>query len=152
MDTAAPSTLAVLSPERIGVDNGPPWDDCAEQRYTRLCVWLIRLGVRVSHSRAYHPQTLGKDERFQETLNRELISRQSFADLQQAQAAFDPSRECYNLKRPHEALAMQPAVVRYRPSKCCFPEQLPAVRYAAANSYARSRTKDRSATVDACSK
>jgi transposase InsO family protein len=75
MDTAAPSTLAVLSPERIGVDNGPPWDHCAEQRYTRLCVWLIRLGVRVSHSRPYHPQTRGKDERFHETLNRELILR-----------------------------------------------------------------------------
>jgi transposase InsO family protein len=117
-------------PERIGVDNGPPWGDSAEQRYTLLCVWLIRLGVRVSHSRPYHPQTLGKDERFHETLNRELISRRSFADLQQAQAAFDPWRECYNLKRPHEALGMRAPVVRYSPSERCFPEQLPAVQYA----------------------
>jgi transposase InsO family protein len=116
-------------PERIGVDNGAPWGDSAEHRYTVLCVWLIRLEVRVSHSRPYHPQTLGKDERFHGTLNRELISRRTFADLQQAQAAFDPWRECYNLKRPHESLSMQTPVTRYKPSPRSFPEQLPAVHY-----------------------
>jgi transposase InsO family protein len=117
-------------PERIAVDNGAPWGDRAAQRYTALCVWLIRLQVSVSHSRPYHPQTLGKDERFHQTLNRELISRRRFDDLNQAQAAFDPWRECYNCKRPHEALGMRPPLVRYAPSPRSFPEQLPAVQYA----------------------
>lgn len=116
-------------PERIAVDNGAPWGDSGEQRYTQLCVWLIRLGVRVSHSRPYHPQTLGKEERFHETLHRELLSRRHFDDLQQAQDAFDPWRECYNCIRPHEALGMRPPVVRYAPSPKSFPEQLPAVQY-----------------------
>jgi transposase InsO family protein len=116
-------------PERIAVDNGAPWGDSAEQHYTLLGVWLIRLGVQLSHSRPYHPQTLGKDERFHGTLNRELLSRRRFADLQQAQAAFDPWRECYNLKRPHESLGMQTPVSRYRASPRAFPETLPPVDY-----------------------
>ena len=33
-------------------------------------MWLIRLGVHVSYSRPYHPQTNGKDERFHRTLKR----------------------------------------------------------------------------------
>ena len=116
-------------PERIGVDNGAPWGDSAEQHYTQLGVWLIRLGVQLSHSRPYHPQTLGKDERFHGTLNRELLCRQRFADLRQAQAAFDPWRECYNLKRPHESLGMQTPISRYRSSPRAFPETLPPVDY-----------------------
>jgi len=117
-------------PERIAVDNGAPWGDSAEQHYTLLGVWLMQLGIPVSHSRPYHPQTLGKDERFHGTLNRELISRHSFADLYQAQAAFDPWRECYNCKRPHESLGMRPPLSRYTPSPRPFPERLPAVHYA----------------------
>jgi transposase InsO family protein len=116
-------------PQRIAVDNGAPWGDTSEHRYTALCVWLIQLNVRVSHSRPYHPQTLGKDERFHGTLDRELISRRSFATLQEAQSAFDPWRECYNLKRPHESLDMQTPATRYQSSTRSFPEHLPAVEY-----------------------
>ena len=33
-----------------------------QQEYTRLTVWLLRLGVQVSHGRPYHPQTQGKED------------------------------------------------------------------------------------------
>jgi len=51
-------------PARWTMDNGSPWGDGSGAcPYTALTVWLLRLGVRVSHSRPYHPQTQGKDER-----------------------------------------------------------------------------------------
>jgi transposase InsO family protein len=58
------------------MDNGSPWGSSdAEQRHTWLSVWLIELGVAVSHGRPHHPQTQGKDERFHRTLVAEVIGR-----------------------------------------------------------------------------
>jgi transposase InsO family protein len=116
-------------PEWIITDNGPPWGNSAAHRYTALGVWLIRLGVSISHSRPYHPQTLGKDERFHRTLNAELLSRAPLHDLPQAQSRFDAWRSVYNCDRPHQALGMHPPISRYRPSARAFPEQLAPVHY-----------------------
>jgi len=46
-------------PERINVDNGSPWGSSTEGAITAFEVWLIRLGVHLSHSRPAHPQTNG---------------------------------------------------------------------------------------------
>lgn len=116
-------------PDRMGVDNGSPWGSDAEHVYTRLTVWLMRLGIRVSHSRPYHPQTLGKDERFHGTLNRELISRRQWQDRFDLQRAFDPWREQYNWIRPHEALGLAVPGSRYTASLRSFPEKLQPLEY-----------------------
>ena len=116
-------------PERMTMDNGSPWGSNADPRFTPLTVWLIRIGIRVSHSRPYHPQTQGKDERFHRTLNVELLKNNSFRDLEHAQRRFDLWRNVYNLQRPHEALAMEVPATRYRPSSRSFPESLPAILY-----------------------
>lgn len=116
-------------PQWIITDNGAPWGDSREHRYTGLSVWLIRLGISVSHSRPYHPQTLGKDERFHRTLKAEVLARAPLIDLTHAQSCFDAWRAVYNLERPHHALAMQPPISRYQPSSRAFPEQLPVVSY-----------------------
>jgi len=71
-------------PERITMDNGSPWGGKSDHHFTPLTAWLIRLGVHVSHSRPYHPQTQGKDERFHRTLGDELLRRRSFANLSDA--------------------------------------------------------------------
>jgi transposase InsO family protein len=42
-------------PEALLADNGPPWGDPTGGPYTRLGVWLLRLGVRLLHSRPHHP-------------------------------------------------------------------------------------------------
>jgi len=47
-------------PDRMLTDNGAPWGADAVHRYTWLTVWLLELGVAVSHGRPYHPQTQGK--------------------------------------------------------------------------------------------
>ena len=55
-------------PRRMVFDNGSPWGNGPGDPYTPLGVWLLRLGIAISHSRPYHPQTLGKDERFHRSL------------------------------------------------------------------------------------
>jgi transposase InsO family protein len=116
-------------PDRMTMDNGSPWGSDAEHRYTPLTAWLIRLEVGVSHSRPYHPQTQGKDERFHRTLGLELLNNRSFRDLGQLQRCFDDWRHLYNLERPHEALGMAVPASRYQPSPRAFPETLPPIHY-----------------------
>lgn len=119
-------------PDRMLMDNGSPWGASASHpfTYTALTTWLLRLGIRLSHGRAAHPQTQGKDERFHRTLKAELLQGPPFANLAHAQAAFDSWRDVYNLERPHEACGLQPPVQRYRPSERAYPEQLPPIEYA----------------------
>jgi transposase InsO family protein len=128
-------------PERITTDNGPPWGARQGEGISGLEAWLIRLGVRVSHSRPYHPQTQGKDERFHRTLKRELLNSNGFHSLQTCQAAFDSWRHRYNLVRPHEALGQRPPISRYEPSGRGYPEQLPPIEYDPADRVLKVRTK-----------
>ncbi len=123
-------------PERMTMDNGSPWGSDQQHRYTPLTVWLIRLGIRVSHSRPYHPQTQGKDERFHRTLKDELLRRHTFMNLIDCQYHFNRWRDVYNLERPHEALSLEVPVSRYQPSPRRFPETLPPIAYAS-NGYVR---------------
>lgn len=119
-------------PYRMTMDNGAPWAVYRDQRvcYTALTVWLLRLGIRVSHSRPRHPQTQGKDERFHRTLALELLRDHRFRHLAQCQPAFDRWRQVYNTQRPHEALGLEVPAARYQPSPRPFPERLPAIEYA----------------------
>jgi transposase InsO family protein len=116
-------------PERITCDNGPPWGTSGHGTLSRLEVWLMRLGIRVSHSRPGHPQTQGKDERFHRTLKRELLDRFGFNSIEACQGAFNEWRDRYNLIRPHEALGQKPPATRYVPSARPFPVLLPLVEY-----------------------
>ncbi len=116
-------------PWRMLMDNGSPWGDSAEHRYTPLTVWLLRLGVAVSHGRPYHPQTQGKDERFHRTLQAEVLRYERFCDLDGCQHRFDAWRQLYNHERPHEALGMQVPASRYQLSPRAFPEVLPPIEY-----------------------
>jgi len=111
-------------PDRMLMDNGSPWGSDAEHRHTWLSVWLLELGVAVSHGRPYHPQTQGKDERFHRTLAAEVIGRRGFADLADCQRRFDEWRVVYNTQRPHEALGLATPATRYCPSRRRFPENL----------------------------
>ena len=83
---------------------------------TKLGVWLIEHGVAPWHSAPRHPQSHGKNERFNRTLKIELLGRQTFDDLQQAQQAFDAWRQRYNYYRPHDAIGLAVPADRYRPS------------------------------------
>jgi transposase InsO family protein len=116
-------------PERMTMDNGAPWGNDLEHRHTPLTAWLMRMGVGVSHSRPYHPQTQGKDERFHRTLDVDLLQSRNFRNLADVQTAFDPYRHIYNHQRPHQAIGMAVPSSRYRISPRSFPETLPAIEY-----------------------
>ena len=117
-------------PHRMLMDNGPPWGvPLTLSPFTPLTVWLIRLGIALSHARPAHPQTLGKDERFHRTLKAELLHQRAFADLAHCQHHFDRWRDLYNLERPHDALALAVPATRYTPSPRLFPEALPPIDY-----------------------
>ena len=117
-------------PERMTMDNGSPWGGDLDHPYTPLTVWLIRLGIHISHSRPHHPQTQGKDERFHRTLDVDLLRWHSFRDVPQVQKHFDQYRHIYNHERPHQALNLEVPASRYRVSTRGFPEQLPPIEYA----------------------
>jgi transposase InsO family protein len=115
-------------PRRILVDNGSCWR-AVESPWTPFTLWLMRLGIRVTHSRPRHPQTHGKNERFNRTLKAEAMEGVSFTDLAHCQRRFDEFTIRYNTVRPHESLQMQPPITRYRPSPRPYPERLPPVEY-----------------------
>lgn len=117
-------------PARINVDNGAPWGSPRNPgEITELSIWLIQLGIRISFSRPYHPQTNGKIERFHRSLKAEVLDGRQFSTLQQAQAAFDRWRDVYNLQRPHQALGDMTPVSRYRSSAWAYPSQLDEFEY-----------------------
>jgi len=128
-------------PQRMLMDNGSPWGDDATHVLTPLTVWLLHLGVEVSHSRPYHPQTVGKDERFHRTLKTEVLCRSDFHDLPHCQRRFDRWRCVYNLERPHDALDLDVPANHYQPSPRSFPERLPTIEYAPGDSVRKVQAK-----------
>ena len=120
-------------PRRLLCDNGAPWGvpsrTSPETGWTVLGVWLLRLGVRVSHGRPYHPQTQGKDERFHRSLKAEVLALRSFDSLEHCQKAFDLWRTIYNHERPHEALGLATPATRFTPSPRTMPETPPMPEY-----------------------
>jgi transposase InsO family protein len=128
-------------PERMTMDNGAPWGNDADHQYTPLTVWLIRLGIGVSHSRPYHPQTQGKDERFHRTLKAEVLQGRQFRDITQAQQCFDEWLPVYNHERPHQGLGMAVPASRYQISWRKFPESLPGIEYDAGDQIRKVQAK-----------
>jgi len=117
-------------PERMTMDNGSPWGNSGgEHTLTAFGIWLIRIGIKVSHSRPGHPQTQGKCERFNGTLKLEVLRDHAWRDYAHAQAGFDRWRDVYNLERPHEGIGMAVPSDRYRMSARPFPETLPEIVY-----------------------
>jgi len=117
-------------PERLITDNGSPWGDGPGSPFTSLGVWLIEHGIRISHSRPYHPQTMGKDERFHRSLKAEVLSGPPFTDLAAAERALERWRSIYNTQRPHEALELAVPASRYQPSPRDYVETIAPFEYA----------------------
>jgi transposase InsO family protein len=117
-------------PERMLMDNGAPWGaPHGHHRWTPLTVWLLHLGIAVSHGRPYHPETQGKDERFHRTFAAEVLAAHVLLDLAHAQRVFDAWRAEYNGIRPHAALGLDVPIQHYQPSPRAFPPTLPSLDY-----------------------
>lgn len=115
-------------PEEMTMDNGSPWKG-HQFRLSKLTVWLMRLGIKVSHSAPYHPQTQGKLERFHRSLKEEVLKYHQFGSLSEAQERFDEWRYIYNNLRPHEGIGMACPSTKYQRSLRSYPEKLPEIEY-----------------------
>lgn len=125
-------------PEAILCDNGPPWGaglGWGEQGpyFTGLAAWMMRLGIKVIYARPGQPQTKGKNERFNGTLQAELLNYTQFSGWKDARRRFRRWRRIYNTERPHQALNMQTPASRYRPSCMELPADLPPITYGPAD-------------------
>jgi len=100
-------------PYRMTMDNGSPWGNGPADPFTPLGVWLIEQDIRIGHSRPFHPQTQGKDERFHRTLKAEALAGPPFESLDHAASHLDRWRSVYNTERPHQALGMLTPIERY---------------------------------------
>jgi transposase InsO family protein len=117
-------------PWRMTMDNGSPWGNGPADPYTPLGVWLMEQDIRIGHSRPYHPQTQGKDERFHRTLKAEALAGPPFEDIDYAAKALDGWRNVYNLERPHQAIGMLTPVERYAHSPRSYRETVQPFDYA----------------------
>jgi hypothetical protein len=75
------------------------------------------LGVLTKHGRIRHPQTQGKDERFNGTLLKERLKYREYDDFFHAQTDFNEYRDFYNNERPHHALNLETPSTRYAESE-----------------------------------
>jgi transposase InsO family protein len=134
-------------PERILSDNGPPWGTTNQETevglksFSELEKWLIRLNIRLIHGRPYHPQTQGKEERFNKTFKMEVLKYNNFKNTDHCQEYFDRWREKYNCIRPHESLNQDVPASHYSPSKRSYPKIIPLVEYD--DSYCVRKVKDK---------
>jgi transposase InsO family protein len=115
VDTAfGKATVQHGDPERLLSDNGAVFTG-APRRGGRVALEVTchTRGIRFDHSRAYHPQTCGKVERFHQTLKKWLDHQPRPATVRQLQALLDRYRDYYNQVRPHRALGRRTPAQAY---------------------------------------
>lgn len=126
-------------PEAMLMDHGTPWwNPISPWGMTELTVWIMRQGIRVIRSGVMHPQTQGKVERGNGSLQRAVNCR---GGNPEDQAWLDMFSREYNFIRPHEALGMVPPATRWKPSTRPFQPVPPEWSYPASMETVRV-TKD----------
>lgn len=127
-NTGAEPLLALLPrifaecglPEAMLLDHGTPWWNAQSAwGLTRVSLWLIRQDIEIIHSGIRHPQTQGKIESSNRSIQRQLRWRgwpRQIADWPEWLGNF---RDEWNHVRPHEALQMS------TPASCWHPSRRP---------------------------
>ena len=90
-------------PASVLTDNGAVYTAAPRGGRCAIESLLLSIGIDYKHSRPYHPQTLGKVERFHQTLKL-FLSKQPIAQtIEQLQEQVDRFIAYYNDVRPHRA-------------------------------------------------
>jgi transposase InsO family protein len=90
------------APEHVRSDNGPEFAAAAVR------AWLARLGVGTLFIEPGSPWGNGYCESFNGKLRDELLDREIFYSLREAQVLIEARRRHYNTVRPHPALGCRP--------------------------------------------
>lgn len=110
-------------------DNGNPWGLNQIHGFSSFEVWLMDLGILTLHGRPRHPQTQGKEERFNQSMTKELLRYTELEDFRHAQKMFDEYRQFYNHERPHHALNLDVPADHYQPSSRRLPQKIETWEY-----------------------
>lgn len=102
VDVFQEACLRVGKPKEVLSDQGRQY--FAWRGKTAFQKMLAKEGVRHVVARAHHPETVGKTERFWETLKRELWDRVHPKDLEEARARIAHFVAHHNHQRPHQSL------------------------------------------------
>jgi transposase InsO family protein len=101
-------------PAAVLTDNGAIFTGaCRGNGRVVLETTLHSRGIRPVHTRAYHPQTNGKVERFHQSQKNWLARQPAATNTRQLQRQFDTFRGYYNTVRPHRALGRRTPAQAY---------------------------------------
>ncbi len=100
-------------PRQVLSDNGLIFTGRLHRVEVAFETSLAELGVEMINSAPYHPQTLGKLERFHRTLKEWLADEGPPWDLEHLQELLDGFRFHYNRQRPHQGIGDQTPAERY---------------------------------------
>jgi transposase InsO family protein len=89
-------------PEHIRSDNGPEFTAKAVRN------WLGRIGVKTLFIEPGSPWENGYNESFNGKLRDEVLNREIFYTLKEAQVIIERWRQEYNIYRPHSSLGYRP--------------------------------------------
>lgn len=103
-------------PQVFLCDNGNPWGTAQSLGFSKFEVWMMKNKVLVLHGRPRHPQTQGKEERFNQSMKNELLKYTNIKDLEDANQKFQEYRNFYNEERPHHALNLDTPSEHYTKS------------------------------------
>ena len=120
-------------------DNGNPWGTVQSTGFTKFEIWLMDLGILTIHGRIHHPQTQGKEERYNRTMTRELLKHTEFENFADAWMKCSEYRQFYNEKRPHYALSLKTPASQYTPSPRKYIDKIAPWEYG--NEYRLVRVK-----------
>lgn len=96
-----------ISVERVLTDNAMNY------RHSRAFIGAAEdLGIRRRHTRPYRPQTNGKAEAFNKTLQREWAYRRLYTSNAERLDALQAFLDDYNFARPHTAIGNRPPASR----------------------------------------
>jgi putative transposase len=123
-------------PTELVSDNGTEFSSVWEQSLTQFGQLLVSHEIIHRTCAPYYPQGNGKAEAFIKTLDRELLSRQTFETLAELQTALNRYLIFYNNYRLHSGLGWQTPASRYTNCKITITglAAIPGLEGMAANS------------------
>lgn len=125
-------------PEAMLLDHGTPWWNARSAwGLTRVSLWLMKQDIEIIHSGIRHPQTQGKIESCNGSIERRLLWRGRPERIEDWPEWLVQFRNEWNHIRPHEALQMATPASRWHPSGRAYRAEPRAFDYPAGASVRR---------------
>jgi transposase InsO family protein len=115
-------------PKVIKSDNGNPFGTNSIFGLSELCIWWLRLGIKLERIIPGHPEQNGRHERMHKTLKQEIILNPAKSFLNQ-QEIFDSFVDVFNQERPHQAIEMKTPGDLYIKSDNKYKRELAEILY-----------------------